>query len=94
MGFLTGAGIPSFIALLIILGESLGALSLILGFCTRFSAASLVVIMAGAVVFTFDKGYMAGYSTPLIFLLMFLPLLVSGAGAWSLDGWLAKKCKD
>ena len=91
MGFLSGAGIPAFIAILVIIGESVGAISLILGFCTRFCAGSLAVIMAGAVIFMFDKGYMMGYATPLLFLLMFLPLVLNGAGALSMDSMIARK---
>lgn len=91
MQYLTGIGIPSIIALLVIIGETVGALSLFFGFCTRFCAASLVVIMAGAVVSTFGMGYTAGYVTPLLFLLAFLPLVVNGGGAWSVDRAVAKK---
>ena len=91
IGFMTGAGIPWIIAALVIVAESLGAVSLILGFCTRFSAASLAVVMAGAVYFTFGKGYMMGYATPLLFFIMFLPLVINGAGAWSVDKAIAKK---
>lgn len=93
MAFLTGAGIPAFIALLVIIGESVGSASLILGFCTRFCAASLVVIMAGAVSVMFAKGYMMGYALPLLFLLSFLPLVVNGGGAWSVDQMIAKRWK-
>ena len=91
MGFLTSMGIPSFIAILVIAGESLGAVSLILGFCTRFCAASLTVIMGGAVMAMMSKGYMMGYATPLLFLIMFATLVQTGAGAWSIDGLIAKK---
>ncbi len=93
MGFLTGAGIPWIIAILVIIGESVGAISLILGFCTRFCAASLAVIMTGAVYMMFDKGYMMGYATPLLFLLLYLPLILAGAGAYSVDGVIAKKIR-
>lgn len=49
MGFFTGTlGIPA-IAFLVIMAESFGALSLILGFATRFSAASITLVMLGAV---------------------------------------------
>ncbi|MBI1812309.1 DoxX family protein [Candidatus Peregrinibacteria bacterium] len=91
MQFLTSQGIPSFIAFLVILGESVGALSMIVGFCTRFCAASLAVIMIGAVAATYGSGYMTGFVIPLLFLFMFLPLIVHGGGAWSADEAIAKK---
>ncbi len=91
IGMLTGMGIPWIIALLVIVGESIGALSLILGFCTRFCAASLAIIMAGAVFVMFDKGYMGGYMGPLLLLIMFVPQIINGGGAWSIDRLIAKK---
>lgn len=84
-------GIPAIIGALVIIGESVGALSLILGFCTRFCALSLAVIMAGAVYFTFGQGYMGGYSYPLTLMLMYIPLIVSGGGMLSLDRIFAKR---
>ncbi len=91
MGFLTGAGIPWIIALLVIVGESVGAVALMLGFCTRFCAASLAVIMIGAIVFHAGKG--DGFETAMLFLLMYVPLVINGAGALSLDAIIAKKLK-
>ena len=43
-------GTPWIIAFLIIMGESFGSLGLLAGFLTRFTAASLAVIMLGAIV--------------------------------------------
>src|SRR4051812_40161879 len=43
-------GLPSFISLLIILGESLGAIALILGFFGRFMASAIFIIMFGALI--------------------------------------------
>jgi len=51
LGFFTNQmGVPMVIAVLVILGESLGALGLITGFLTRFCAAGVLMIMSGAVV--------------------------------------------
>ncbi len=47
--FFTSTGMPSILAILIIVGESFGAISLILGFLARFSAAAITVIMLGAI---------------------------------------------
>lgn len=89
--FFGTSGIPWIITLLVIVAETVGALSLILGFCTRFCAAALAVTMAGAVYFVYGMGFMAGYVTPLMFFVAFLPLIINGAGAWSIDGLIAKK---
>lgn len=89
--FMTASGIPWIIAVLVIIAENIGALCLILGFFTRFCAASLSVIMIGAVYFTLSMGYFAGFATPLLFVLMLLPLILSGGGAWSLDAIIHRK---
>src|SRR5690606_19526168 len=50
MGYLTaGAGLPWVVAFLVILGEFFGPLMLAAGVATRFAAASLGVIMLGAI---------------------------------------------
>ncbi len=88
MGFLTGMGIPTVIAALVILGESVGAVALILGFCTRFCAASLAVIMLGAIVLVHGaNGFFAptGYEYHLLAIGLGLVLTIQGGGAWSLD---------
>lgn len=38
-------------------------------------------------------GY-GNYKLPLIYLVMFMPLLFGGAGRWSLDHWLASRCQN
>src|SRR5438128_1227727 len=49
-GFFTQKlGFPAIVALLVILGESLGAISLILGLFGRISAFGIVLIMLGAI---------------------------------------------
>lgn len=91
--FMTSSGIPWIVACLIIVGESLGAVSLILGFFTRFCAAAIAVIMAGAVYFTFSMGYFTGYVSPLLFFIMMIPLAFNGGGAYALDNVITKKFK-
>jgi putative oxidoreductase len=93
IGFMTGAGIPWIVAVLVIIAESIGALSLIFGFCTRFCAASLAVIMGGAIYMMFGSGYFAGYQSMLLFLLVFVVLVINGGGAWSVDAAIVKKVK-
>ncbi len=47
--FFTGIGVSAFITVLIILGESFGALFLVLGLISRILAAGVALIMLGAV---------------------------------------------
>src|SRR5215510_2240569 len=50
MGFFTTQmGMPWLVAFLIVIAESFGSLALLAGFLTRFVAASLAVIMVGAI---------------------------------------------
>lgn len=94
MGFL-GERFGSVVGFLVILGESLGALVLILGFCTRFSAASIAVIMAGAAFFVHGQnGFFAsanGFEMHLLAIGIGIALTISGGGAWSIDGMIAKR---
>lgn len=91
--FFGGMGIPAFVAVLVMIAETVGAASMIFGFCTRFCAASLGVVMIGAAYTMRDAGFFTGYATPLLFLFLFLPLIVNGAGAMSMDGAIAKKMR-
>ena len=101
LGFFTGTlGVPWLVALLVILGESLGALSLIVGFMTRFSAASLILIMLGAVQMVhFNNGFFMnwygnqageGFEYHILVIAMALSLVFSGAGRFSIDKKLSK----
>jgi len=93
--------IPAAIAFLVIIGEFFGSLGLILGFLTRFTAASYVLIMLGAIAMVhwpngffmnwFGKQAGEGFEYHLLVIGMSLALLVAGGGRWSLDGEIAKK---
>ena len=72
--------------------ELLGAIALAIGLGTRFFSASLIILtlVAWASVHA-GNGYNVcdnGYKLPLMYLVMFLPLLLSGPGKLSLDHWL------
>lgn len=69
--------------------ELIGAWALVFGLATRFFSASLIVltVVAWAAVHA-GNGYNVcdnGFKLPLIYLVMFLPLLLSGPGKLSLD---------
>src|SRR4051794_3802984 len=77
---------------LVTIGEFFGGLGLIVGFLTRFSAASLIVIMLGAVAmvhgqhgfFLSDRGF--EYNLALIGLLA--PTLIAGPGKFAIGRFL------
>jgi putative oxidoreductase len=85
----------------VIVGEFFGSLGLLAGFLTRFTAASLAVIMVGAIVTThvphgffmnwFGKQAGEGYEYHLLVIGMCAALLIAGAGRWSVDGEIAKR---
>lgn len=96
MGFFTQQmGLPWVIAFLVIMGESIGALALAAGFLTRFTAASLGIIMLGAIVTVhWPHGFFMnwfgaqageGFEFHLLVIGMSLSLMASGAGKWSVD---------
>ena len=99
--FTTQAHIPAFFAFLAICAEFLGSLGLILGFLTRIAAFGIIVEMGVAVAmvhshigffmnwFGAQKG--EGYEYHLLVFALSIPLMIRGAGAFSIDGALASK---
>ena len=105
LGFFTEQmHIPWIIALLIIIGESFGSVGLIVGLLTRFAAASLAVIMLGAITMVhwphgffmnwFGQQAGEGFEYHLLVLGICLALVVSGGGRWSADGVIAERLRD
>jgi putative oxidoreductase len=100
--FTTQAGIPAVIAFLVIIGEFFGPIALALGFFTRFSAASLALIIGAA---AFLGGHAAhgffinwfgnqkgeGIEYHLLFVFSAVALAIIGGGKWSLDAFIAGK---
>ncbi len=96
--YFTGTGIPYLIAVLIVLGESFGALFLIIGLISRISAAGIALIMLGAVFlvhlpngffmnwFGAQKG--EGFEYHILALGLALIVILRGGGMWSLDGMI------
>ena len=101
MGYFTGTvGLPWVVGLLVILGEFFGALMLIAGVGTRFAAASLAVIMAGAAWQCRVNGFFMnwfgnqkgeGLEFFLLAIGIALALTVLGGGKWSVDSRLAAR---
>ena len=99
--FFVSTGIPSFVAVLIILGESLGALFLVLGLISRLSASGIAIIMLGAIVMVhWQNGFFMnwfgsqageGFEYHLLALGLAIIVIVKGGGKWALDSHLTGK---
>ncbi len=77
--------------------ELLGAAALVIGLGTRFFSLQLIILTIVAWMSVHaGNGYNVcdnGYKLPLIYLILFMPLLFSGPGKLSVDHWLMHKCK-
>lgn len=97
----TGMGMPAPVALLVMLGEFLGALGLMAGLLGRAAAFGIGTIMLGAIVMVHGKfGFFMnwfgnqpgeGFEYHLLALGLALVVMVKGSGRWSLDGTLGKE---
>jgi putative oxidoreductase len=91
------------VALLVIASESVGAIALIVGFLSRFCAASLVIVMVGAVYMAhWANGFFMnwfgnqpgeGFEYHLLVVGLALTVVVGGAGRWSIDRALCGGCQ-
>ncbi len=94
---------PWIVAFLVIIGESFGSVGLLIGLLTRFTAASLAVIMLGAVTMVhwphgffmnwFGKQAGEGFEYHLLVIGISMALIITGGGKWSADGVIATKFK-
>jgi putative oxidoreductase len=75
------------IGYLVAIGEFFGGLGLVVGFLTRFSAASLIVIMIGAIALVHGKnGFFQsanGFEYNLALIGLLLPILLAGPGRYA-----------
>lgn len=80
------------IGYLVTIGEFFGGLGLVFGFLTRFSAASLVVIMIGAIAMVHgEKGFFlakGGFEYNLALIGLLLPILLAGPGRFAVGPFL------
>lgn len=79
------------------IGEFFGGLCILLGLFSRFSAASIIAIMIGAIVTVHGaKGFAmadGGYEFNFVLICMALPILLAGPGAYALASFLPAKLK-
>jgi putative oxidoreductase len=95
-GLTQGAGVPYFVAWLVILTEFFGGLFVVVGFLTRAAAIGIGCVMVGAVLIVhLDHGFFMnwfgqksgeGYEYHLLAIAMCAALAVKGGGRWSIDG--------
>ena len=75
--------------------ELVGAVALVIGLGTRFFAVSLSILTVVAIMSVHaGHGYNVcnnGWKLPLIYLVMFLPLILSGPGKASIDHFIARR---
>ena len=98
--YFVSSGLPAFVAILIIIGESFGALGLILGFLSRLAALGITIIMLGAIITVhLQNGFFMnwdgskageGFEFHLLAIGLALIVLIKGGGIWSVDGAIAK----
>ena len=96
MGFFTGTiGLPSIIAVLIILAESVGMVALIFGLFSRILSSAVILIMMGAIATTHGAfGFFLdwsgtqggeGYEFHLLVIALASVISLNGAGSYSID---------
>jgi putative oxidoreductase len=94
---LTLKKIPTFIAWLIIIGQSFGSIALVAGFLGRIAAGGLFIIFTGAFIVHLPDGWAMnwfgekkgeGIEYFVMLLSLLLIVIVRGSGAMSIDLWL------
>ncbi|HWP92165.1 MAG TPA: DoxX family protein [Thermodesulfobacteriota bacterium] len=93
--FFVNSGVPAAIAFLIIIGESFGAVGLIIGFLSRLAALGITLIMLGAIFLVhLPNGFFMnwsgnqpgeGFEYHLLAIGLALVVLIKGGGKWSVD---------
>jgi putative oxidoreductase len=94
---LTLKKIPTFIAWLVIVGQSFGSIALVAGFLGRIAAGGLFIIFTGALIVHLPDGWAMnwfgekkgeGIEYFVMLLSLLLIVIVRGSGAMSIDRWL------
>ena len=103
-GAFGGPGLPAVVQMmgpvgyLVTIGEFFGGLGLALGFLSRFSAASIIVIMLGAIGMVHGKfGFFMnwggnqggeGFEYHLLAIGLLLPVVIAGPGHFAVSRWV------
>jgi len=100
--YFSSLGFPVAITVLVMAAESLGALGLLAGFCTRFCAFAIGLTMLGAAIFVRANGFFMnwtgqqageGFEYHILAIALAFILTVTGGGAFSADGYIADSMK-
>ena len=92
--------IPTVIAWLVIIGQSIGSIALILGCFGRIAASANFIIFAGALVVHAADGWSMNWSGKkrgegieyfIMLLSILIVIIIKGSGALSIDHWLLSK---
>jgi putative oxidoreductase len=92
--------VPTFIAWLVIVGQSFGSTALIFGFLGRIAAGGLFIIFTGALIVHLPNGWTMnwfgeksgeGIEYHVILLSLLVAVIIKGSGAMSIDLWLITK---
>jgi putative oxidoreductase len=92
------SGVPSSVAVLIIMAEFLGPLGLAVGLLTRVAALGIAAVMLGAILTVHRERFFMnwsgneqaeGFEYHLLAIGLAVALVLNGAGAWSLDALIA-----
>ncbi|MEP5613611.1 MAG: DoxX family protein [Cyclobacteriaceae bacterium] len=95
-------GIHPVLSVLVALAEFFGSLALIVGFFGRFMAASLVMVMLGAIYYVVNDFFFMnwyseqrgeGFEFHLLAIGLGLVVIVKGSGKYALDRWIYSKLK-
>jgi putative oxidoreductase len=90
-------GVPSLIAWLTIIGQFLGSIALILGFCTRFAAVGIFIIMGGAMVINLPNGWLMNWTGQkkgegieyfILLLAITFFIIIKGSGPAAIDDFI------
>jgi putative oxidoreductase len=101
-GFHRWFGLPYPLTAMVIAAESFGAFALILGFASRFTAATIGAVMIGAIALVTGKwGFFMnwyseaergeGFEFHVLVLGMVLAIVLRGGGSWSVDRMLVAR---
>jgi len=103
MESMTGMGLPAIIVFLVIMAESFGAIFLIVGIGTRFSALGITIVMVGALLIHLPNGFFMnwfgaqageGFEYHILAIGLGIASLLSGGGSLSLDRIIASFFKQ
>lgn len=100
MSWLTGIGVPAFIAFLAIAAESAGAVALLTGAATRIAALGILTNMIVAAFMHRANGFLMnwsgqqageGFEYHILAGVIAVAIIIGGAGRWSVDRMIASR---